>query len=162
VVAEINGGKPEADARDGIETEAPLLVPAVEEEHIGRDSAVEARENVNAIAAETDHGSIPLGEVPAVHRNVKFVGHGEIGAGSGNEGITEETEAVDGEEAEIKALEERESLEKIPKHREGEIGDEKHVTEAEGLGEKGPDLWFEAEAEVLADDESVDVAERGI
>jgi hypothetical protein len=90
------------------------------------------------------------------------MGHGQVGPGSGHEGVTEETETVDGEEAEVEAFQEGERIEEIPKHGEGQIGDEKHVTEAESFGENGTDVRLEAEAEVLSDEQRVDVAERGI
>jgi len=97
VVAEIDGREPEAEAGDGVETKAPFFVPAIEEEDVGGDGAVEAGKDVNAIAAETDHSGVPLGEVPAGEGNVEFAGHGEIRASGGDEGVAEEADAVEGE-----------------------------------------------------------------
>ena len=162
VIAEVDGGEPEAEAGERVETEAPFLVPTIEEEHVGRDGAVKAREDVNAVAAEAHHGGVPLGEMPAGERDVEVAGHGEVGSGGGNEGVTKETDAVDGEEAEIEALEKRQRTEEIPEHAEGEIGDEEHVAEAERLGEKRADVRFEAQGEILADEKRVDVAKSGI
>jgi hypothetical protein len=162
VVAEIDGGEPEANAGCGVQAEAPFLVPAVEEEHVAGDGAVEAGEDVDAVAAVADHGGVPCGEVPAGERDVEFVGHGEIRASGGNEGVAEEAESVDGEEAEVEAFEERERAEEIPEHAENEIGNVEHVAEAEKLGEEGVDVRLEAEAEISADEEGVDVEESGI
>ena len=136
VITEVDGGEPEADAGDGVEAEAPFFVPAIEEEHVGRNGAVEAWEDVDAIAAVTDHGGVPFGEVPAGERDVEIVSHGEIRAGGGNEGVAEEADAVEGEEAEIETFEERKRAEEIPEHAEHKVGNVKHVAETENLGEE--------------------------
>ena len=162
MIAEIDGGEPEANTGDRVQTEAPFLVPAVKEEHVGRDGAVEAGEDVHAVAAVADHGGVPCGEVPAGERDVEFVGHGEIRAGGGNESVAEEAESVDGEEAEVEAFEERERAEEIPEHAENEIGNVEHVAEAEKLGEEGVDVRLETEAEILADEGGVDAEKSGI
>lgn len=162
VIAEIDGRKPEAEAREGVETEAPFFVPAIEEKHVRGDGAVKAGEDVNAVTAEADHGGVPMSEIPAGEGNVEFAGHGEVGTGGGNEGVAEKADSVDGEKAEVEAFEEREGAEEIPEHGKSEIGNEKHVAEAEGLGEERADVGFETEAEILADEEGVDVAEGGI
>jgi hypothetical protein len=93
---------------------------------------------------------------------VEFAGHGEIRTGSRNEGVTEEADAVEGEEAEIEAFQEWERAEKINEHADGEIGNEEHVAEAERLGEKRADVRFEAKAEIFTDERVIDVTKRGI
>jgi hypothetical protein len=93
---------------------------------------------------------------------VEIVGHGEIRSGGGNKSVAEEAEAVNSEEAEVEAFEERKSAEEIPEHAENEIRNVEHVAEAEKFGEEGVDVRLETEAEILAEEKGVDVKESGI
>lgn len=162
VVAKVNGGKPKAHAGDHVQTEAPPFVPVIEEKHVGRDGAVKTGENVDTITAVADHGSVPMREGVAGERGAEFVRHGKVGAGGGYEGIAEETDAVNGEQAEIKAFEKWKRFEEILEHAESEIGNEKHVTEAEGFGEEWANMGFEAKAKILADEGVVHAAKRRV
>src|ERR1700687_4107958 len=71
VVAEVDGGEPEADAGNSVEAEAIFFLPAIEEEDVGGDGAVEAGENVDAGATDAEHGGAPAVKAPAGEWNVK-------------------------------------------------------------------------------------------
>lgn len=159
MVAKVDGGEPEADTGNGVEAKTPFFVPAVEQEHVGGDGAMETGENVDTVTAVADHSGVPVGENIAGESYTEFVRHGEIGAGGRNESVTEESDAVDGEEAKVEALEERERPEEVFEHAEGEIGDEEHVAETERLGEKWADVRLKAKAKIFAGEGVVDAAE---
>ena len=162
VVAQVDGGEPESDAGDGIETETPLPVPAVEEKHVGGNGTVEAGKNVDAVAAVPDHGGVPVSEDVAGDRHAEFVRHGKVRASGGNEGVAKKADAVDGEETEVEALEQRKRVEEIFEHAESEIGNEEHVAKAEGFGEERADMRLEAKAKIFADEGAVDAAKGGV
>ena len=85
MVAQINGGPPQTHARRQVESESPRTVPAIEEQEETGDSAMQAGENVDAVAAAAHDGRVQAREPPAMQRDAELAGHGVAGPSRQNQ-----------------------------------------------------------------------------
>src|SRR5260221_13306588 len=80
VIAQVKSGNPQPNAGQEEQLEPPWPVLPVEQQKIGCDGAMEAGEDIEAVAAEEDEMGIPVREPPAGQRGMKLTGHRQIKA----------------------------------------------------------------------------------
>src|SRR4051812_19296299 len=97
MVSKVDGRRPQADAREQKNTEAPGTVSAIETEEESRYGAMQAWENIDSIAAPAYDEHVQLSEPSASQGLAKFGGQCFPRAGCRQKGISYKTKTIDAE-----------------------------------------------------------------